>query len=209
MRDMTDKLLGLLVGGVMLAIASTISAAPKRMTDVVPTMAGTQWVTTGIPQLAPVQAASAYIVLRTVTCSTVNYTSSCTVIDGAVISLSNTGPLEFGSIAPSQSAGTVTVTPVGVRRAVNVGLIAGSTGAAGFTITGKTGQTYAISLPSSTTLTSGTNSLTLETFTEDRGTTPTLVGGSDTFKVGGTLHVGANQAAGTYVGAISVTVHYD
>ncbi len=44
---------------------------------------------------------------------------------------------------------------------------------------------------------------------DDAGATPTRVGGSDTFNVGATLHVGATQAAGTYSGTVAVTVSYN
>jgi len=36
----------------------------------------------------------------------------------------------------------------------------------------------------------------------------TLTGGTDTFNVGGTLAVGANQTAGSYSGTYSVAVNY-
>ncbi len=51
--------------------------------------------------------------------------------------------------------------------------------------------------------------MTIDTFNHDAGATPTLAGGSDTFNVGATLHVGATQAAGTYSGTFSVTVNYN
>ncbi len=44
---------------------------------------------------------------------------------------------------------------------------------------------------------------------DDAGATPTLAGGSDTFNVGATLHVGATQAVGTYSGTFAVTVIYN
>ncbi len=44
---------------------------------------------------------------------------------------------------------------------------------------------------------------------DDAGGTPTLAGGSDTFNVGATLHVGATQAAGPYSGTFAVTVNYN
>ncbi len=76
-------------------------------------------------------------------------------------------------------------------------------------MTGASGATYSITLPSSAILTSGGDTMTVDTYTDDAGATPTLVGGSDTFNVGATLHVGATQAAGTYSGTFSVTVHYN
>ncbi len=51
--------------------------------------------------------------------------------------------------------------------------------------------------------------MTVDTFNDDAGATPTLVGGSDTFNVGATLNVGAAQVAGTYSGTFAVTVNYN
>ncbi len=76
-------------------------------------------------------------------------------------------------------------------------------------MTGAVGQTYSITLPSSATLTSGGNTMTVDTYTDDAGATPTLPGGSDTFNVGATLNVGADQAKGSYSGTFLVTVNYD
>ncbi len=56
----------------------------------------------------------------------------------------------------------------------------------------------------------GANTITVDTFTDDRGANPKLNNaGSDTFNVGATLNVGAAQAGGTYSGTFAVTVNYD
>ncbi len=70
-------------------------------------------------------------------------------------------------------------------------------------------NTYSITLPSSATLTSGGDTMTVDTFTHDAGGAPTLVFGSDTFNVGATLKVDPNQAVGTYSGTFAVTVNYN
>ncbi len=107
------------------------------------------------------------------------------------------------------TAGTVTVTPAGARSSVDVDLFGGFPSAATFNVTGASGANYSITLPSSATLTSGGNTMTVDTYTDDAGATPTLVGGSDTFNVGATLHVGATQVSGTYSGTFAVTVNYN
>ncbi len=107
------------------------------------------------------------------------------------------------------TAGTVTVTPAGARSSVDVDLLGGIPAAASFDATGASDATYSITLPSSATLTSGANTMTIDSFTDDAGASPTLPGGSDTFNVGATLNVGATQAAGTYSGTFSVTVNYN
>ncbi len=125
------------------------------------------------------------------------------------ISISAGGNMDFCTMSPTGTAGTVTVTPAGARSSVNVDLFGGTPAAASFNMTGEPGQTYFITLPSSTTLTSGGSTMTVDTFTEDGGANPTLVGGSDTFIVGVTLNVGATQASGTYSGTFAVTVNYN
>ena len=127
----------------------------------------------------------------------------------APISISAGGDMDFGTMVTTGTAGTVTVTPAGVRTSVNVDLFGGFPAAASFDVTGKVDQAYFITLPSSATLTSGANTMTIDTFTDDAGASPTLPGGSDTFNVGATLNVGATQAAGTYSGTFSVTVNYN
>src|SRR5207249_2169946 len=106
------------------------------------------------------------------------------------------------------TAGTVTVSPAGVRSATGGVALGSSTGvsAAAFTVTGDPLATYSVSLPGSATLSSGAASLTLDGFTS----TPSGAGnlsllGRQTLTVGGTLHVGVHQLSGTYTGTFSVT----
>ena len=86
---------------------------------------------------------------------------------------------------------------------------AGCPSGASFDVTREPGQAYVITLPSSTTLSSGGNTMTVDTFTHDAGASPSLAGGSDAFNVGATLNVGATQVAGTYSGTFAVTVNYN
>ncbi len=128
----------------------------------------------------------------------------------APISISAGASMDFGTMTPTGTAGTVTVTPAGARSSVNVTLFGGFPAAASFDVTGEGGHTYSITLPSSATLTSGGDTMTIDTFTDDAGGAPSLSGaGSDTFNVGATLNVGATQAAGTYSGTFAVTVNYN
>ncbi len=159
--------------------------------------------------LAAGQAAGNYSGSFTFDCDGISDVANVTITIAAPISLSNTASLNFGDIGPTGAGGTVTVTPAGVRTSVNVDLFGGIPSAAGFTTTGETGQVYAITLPSIATLTSGGNTMTLDTFTDDGGVSPTLVGGSDTFNVGGTLNVAASTNDGAYSGSFSVTVNYN
>lgn len=86
-------------------------------------------------------------------------------------------------------------------------------------VTGENGLTFHVTLPSSTTLVHGSDSMLLDTFTistdtdadpfnrllEDDGSGGGLAG----FGVGATLHVGADQPAGLYSGPFVVSVQYN
>jgi hypothetical protein len=117
--------------------------------------------------------------------------------------------LDFGVIA-ANGADTITVAPnSGVTCGANL-ICTGTAAAASLTVDGSAGATVAISLPSSTTTltnipASATMSVTGLTLS---AATLTLSGSPDAFTVGGTLSVGAGQAAGTYNGTFAVDVEY-
>ncbi len=159
--------------------------------------------------LAVNQAAGNYSGTVDLTCEGFSDTANVDITVAAPISISAAGNMDFGTMVPTGTAGTVTVTPAGARSSVDVDLLGGTSAAASFDVTGDGGANYSITLPSSATLSSGGNTRTIDTFTDDAGATPTLVGGSDTFNVGATLNVGATQASGTYSGTFSVTVNYN
>ena len=128
------------------------------------------------------------------------------------ISIKKNIDLNFGNIAASGSNFTVALSAEGVRTSTGgtgtLPSVAGTVTAAEFTASGLTGATYAVTLPTSITITDGgTNSMTVNGF--ESNSTYTLTGGSDTFKVGATLNVGANQVAGAYTGNFNVTVNYN
>ena len=132
------------------------------------------------------------------------------------IAIAKNVDMNFGNIVAGAAIGTVVLTPAGVRSktggAFLPSILPGTVTAASFTVTGATGYTYAITLPgAATTVTSGANTMTVDTWTSTPTGTGTLAGGTQTLTVGGTLHVGANQVAGTYVSgtAFTVTVAYN
>jgi hypothetical protein len=129
------------------------------------------------------------------------------------ISITPGTALNFGDVVPSGAVGTVTVTPAGVRSSAGgASLGSGAAVAAGaFTVNGQASATYAITLPAGpATVTSGANSMTVDTFTSSLGATGTLsAGGSQGLSIGATLNVGVNQAAGSYTGTYQVTVAYN
>jgi spore coat protein U-like protein len=129
----------------------------------------------------------------------------------AAIGISKTSDLKFGDVVASASLGTVVMTSAGARSATGGTTLGNTNGAAAaaFSVTGASGATYAISLPGSAmTIINGVQTMTVDTWTGSKAT-GTLTSGSDTFTVGGTLHVAANQVAGNYTANFNVTVNYN
>ncbi len=121
------------------------------------------------------------------------------------ITVAKTSDLDFGTIVTGAAASTVIVSPAGARTC-GVGLVCtNAVTAAGFGIVGTTGSVVTLASDASVTLNSGANSMTAALLTS--AATRTLTG-VDSFTVGGTLAVGANQADGAYSGTFTVTVNY-
>jgi hypothetical protein len=129
--------------------------------------------------------------------------------------------LNFGKVIPANVAGTVTITPTGVRSATNGIVLVGNTHQASqFAGSGTNNQRVDISLGNNTIQITGPGApMTVRTFVI--GSTPTAVltttpqrfrinsaTGIFQFPIGATLDVGANQVAGTYTGTWSVTMQY-
>lgn len=127
------------------------------------------------------------------------------------IQVASVQDLDFGQIVPQQVAGTVTVSASGAVSSSNVFVITpGSPGL--WNVTGLAGESYTITLPTSAVLRLGTsaNTMTAVNFEHDAGATPTLdAAGTDSFNVGATLNVGANQTPGVYNGNYIVAVAYN
>lgn len=151
----------------------------------------------------------AFTVSKTTLAADATGSATSTVV--APITIAAGDDLAFGSIAPTASAGTVVLSTAGARSNTNVDLLTGGTvTAATFTVGGGANAAYSITLPTSATLTSGANNMTVNSFVHSEGGSPTIDGsGSGPIQVGATLQVGANQAAGSYTGTYQVTVSYN
>jgi hypothetical protein len=125
------------------------------------------------------------------------------------VSNSTHGNLGFGYII-SGSGGTVTITSAGVVTP-STGLTLTTqlpTGPAQFKVTGEADLGYSITMDTSTTIVSGSNSMAVNNLEHDA--TGTLDGrGEEIFKVGGVLTVSNGQAAGTYTGTFNVDAAYN
>lgn len=124
--------------------------------------------------------------------------------------------LVFGTIASTSSAGTVEVDTEGVRTGTNVTLSTIVEGKAStYTVTGENNSTYSITLPEDdqVTISNGVaaNDMPVKTFTCSYASKESTLSatGTDSFTVGATLHVAANQAVGNYTGSFNVTVNYN
>lgn len=145
---------------------------------------------------------------------TATATSTATIV--TPITITKTVDMDFGNVAVGAVPGTVILTPAGSRTAtggVTLPVVTGTVTAATFTVTGTPAYTYSITLPSTDlTITSGANTMTVNSFTSDPTPTGTLDGsGSQTLDVGATLIVSANQASGVYISGtpFAVTVNYN
>jgi Domain of unknown function (DUF4402) len=129
--------------------------------------------------------------------------------------------MEFGSIIPGNVAGTVTLSPSGVRTATGgIVLVGNGQQAARFAGRGTFLQRVRIRItPNNIILTGPGPSMTVNNVTIDPQGTLLQVGGGPNyrilplngifwFNVGGRLNVGANQPAGFYSGTFNATLDY-
>ncbi|PIW25691.1 MAG: hypothetical protein COW30_18940 [Rhodospirillales bacterium CG15_BIG_FIL_POST_REV_8_21_14_020_66_15] len=124
----------------------------------------------------------------------------------APISVTQDTALAFGNIGPSAASGTVAISLAGAQSVTGgVTALGGTVAAGAFSVTGANGASYSVSVPASVTL-SGPGTAMTATLNHDGG--GSLTAGTDTFNVGGTLSVGANQTAGSYSGTYTVSVDY-
>ena len=149
--------------------------------------------------------------------ATATAAASATII--TPISIAKNVDMAFGNVAVSATTGgTVILAPAGTRTTGGAGGVTlpattGTVAGADFTVTGQASYTYAITLPSTATLTDGaTHTMIVNAFTSFPATTGVLSGGgTQDLKVGATLNVSAAQTAGTYTNAtaVPVTVNYN
>lgn len=135
------------------------------------------------------------------------------------VQITQTRVLNFGSLTEAGTGGTLNVdnadtpTPGG-----SVSSIGGTIQAGGFTLKGSTGRAIDVTAPASVALSDGSaNTMAVASFTVNgaggtiNSTAFTTSLGAATvtgFRLGGTLTVGAGQAAGTYTGSVTVTANY-
>ena len=123
-----------------------------------------------------------------------------------------TRDLSYGRFA-ANTGGTIIMSTAGVRSKTGgvVLMSGGIVTSASYSLTetgsGKSLQFTTITLPTTATMTSGANSMTLSNFVSNPPNT-VLGTGLRVVLVGATLNVAPNQAPGNYTGTYSVTVNY-
>jgi hypothetical protein len=160
------------------------------------------------------------------TSATVTGTTAGAVLIKAM-TLTETAPLHFGSIVLTTTAGGTVVLPSNSTTRSFTGGCATSAATpvatnAAYNVTGTINETYALTLPATTTVThttvgTGVNTMDITLmkarFTNTPGSDAVVstldASGNDSFTVGGTLTVQANQLGGIYAGTFNVTVDYN
>jgi hypothetical protein len=123
------------------------------------------------------------------------------------------GDMSFGTIYTPSVASTLVLSPAAsavLAPSSNLQILSTTGGtAAHFTVTAGAGSPKVSWTAGPITLTSGSNTMSLSTLTCSNGTQGapiTLTSGSAEVYIGGTLNIGASQAAGTYVNNNSVVL---
>lgn len=151
----------------------------------------------------------------TLQAQTATATSNAAAVIIAPLSITNTAGLHFGTIWRGTTAGTVTVDPLTGNRTSTGGVtlsgLAPLHSVAAFNVEGESGRDVNITLPASTTITNGAETMTVDVFVSDPDDTNpiTLGAGATVLRVGATLNVLANQVSGTYTGTFDVSVNYN
>ena len=135
--------------------------------------------------------------------------TTATIIPPAEVT--NTSQLSFASITPNPTdPGIAVVAPDGSMTCGSSLTCSGTAAPAGFAVAGAPLNSFTLTLPSEArTITGGADSMIVDGFTSDLGSTGVLSNdGQAIINVGATLHVGANQPLGTYTGSITFNIDY-
>ncbi len=140
------------------------------------------------------------------------------------MTITKTSDLHFGTINLLTGAGgTVTLPSNSTTREFSSGVAASTVAPlptnAAYDVTGTMSTTYALTLPSTITVTETVGSTATMTISDltarfngasaDAVTSTLSATGTDNFTVGGKLTVAASQVAGVYAGTFDVTVDYN
>jgi len=119
--------------------------------------------------------------------------------------------LAFGTIISGATAGTVAVAPAGTVVCAVALTCSGTTSAAVWNVNGTSGEFVSVSgAPTSITLNGPAGAtMTVGSIGFNNGTNLAMTGSNVALQMGGTLSVGANQAAGQYSNTFNLNVNYN
>lgn len=139
--------------------------------------------------------------------ATTQGTATAQVVAPIAITHNAGAALSFGTMTAG-NGGLVRVDAAGAGTVSGeVRLVAGGTTSAdAFTVTGDANRAFSITTGNGT-VTAGANSMAFTTTAAASGTLN--ASGTTSFRVGGTLTVASNQAAGSYTGSYNATVTYN
>ena len=150
-----------------------------------------------------------------------SFTASAVVVQP--LTITSATALSFGSFVAG-SGGTVTISSVAPYTRTSTSLVPGTGtslnlvasnqgSVSNISISGIEGTTYTVTLPTMpTTLSSSLGGATMKmtilttNLVDKKGTIPSS--GAQTFQIGGTLEVAANQLSGTYSATLPITISY-
>ena len=145
-----------------------------------------------------------------------NVPVGATIITPLTITLSADTQLQFGTIVADATSGAIVVlSPGGVITSTTLTHLGGNS-VPTFNVTGEPNSTYSVTLPTASInlvhdgsgiLSGTTTTLSVSDFLENSTETLSELG-KESFQVGATLNVAANQAGGVYTGTFDVTVAY-
>ena len=129
----------------------------------------------------------------------------------APIAVAKKSDLAFASVtAHPTNSGTVVVGTTGSWICGKNLTCSGPVSASSFEVVGGANLGYAITLPTSVTLSSGAYNMTVDGFKSSPPTSGILAGdGKASIFVGATLHVGPNQPTGAYSGNFDISFQYE
>ena len=135
--------------------------------------------------------------------------ANATVITSLKIAHTAGAGLAFGTFSAG-TGGTIVVSQTGAGSVTgDVGLMTTSSNAAdGFTRTGDTTRSFAVTTSTGNTVTTGGTTPSTMAFAVSAPATATLAAGAYSLKVGGTLAVASAQPVGSYTGTYTVTIAY-
>lgn len=129
------------------------------------------------------------------------------------ISLSSIQDMNFGTVAPGISDGSIDLSAAGVTTEVDTAVSFDGEAQGIFRVTGAKGQAYLFSISPTATLTKegGSETLTINNFVHNHAGFTGMINaitGVDTIHIGATLLLPSVTVAGDYTGTYTVTVLY-